>query len=439
MIAPDETHDPQRMSWIETAGEPGTDFPIQNLPFCVFRRRGTNGPARIGVGIGDRILDLRAAVGAGVLKSSRVPADCLAAPILNPLMASGRAAWRDLRKAISALLSSEASREHRNQAAGCLIAMEQAEFVMPAHVGDFTDFYASVFHATNVGKMFRPDNPLLPNYKWVPIGYHGRSSSLCVSGTPVVRPRGQIKPPSAATPTFSACRQLDFEAELGFFVGTGNRLGEPIAIGAAAGHVFGVCLLNDWSARDIQAWEYQPLGPFLAKSFASTISPWVVTLEALAPFRCPAFVRPGDDPQPLPYLDDPDDRQSGGIAIEVEILLDTPRMRSAGHKPHRLARVDFGDMYWTVAQMVAHHTSNGCNLQPGDLLGSGTVSSREPGAVGSLIELTQAGRNPLPLPGGESRGFLEDGDTLIMRARAERDGATGIGFGECRAEILPAR
>jgi fumarylacetoacetase len=439
MMALDETHDPQRTSWIETADEPGSDFPIQNLPFCVFRPRGTHAPARIGVGIGTRILDVAAAARAGLLNSARVPADCLTATVLNPLMALGRPAWRDLRKAISLLLSSGASRDHRDAAERCLIAMDHAEYVMPAHVGDFTDFYASVFHATNVGKMFRPDNPLLPNYKWVPIGYHGRSSSLCVSGVPVMRPRGQIKPASAPAPSFAACRQLDFEAELGFFVGPGNPLGEPIAIGAAADHVFGVCLLNDWSARDIQAWEYQPLGPFLAKSFASTISPWVVTLEALAPFRCPAFARPDDDPQPLAYLDDPADRRSGGFDIAVEILLETARMRRAGQQPHRLARVNFGDMYWTVAQMVAHHTSNGCNLRPGDLLGSGTVSSHEPGAVGSLIELTQAGRNPVQLPGGEARGFLEDGDALIMRARAARSGAAGIGFGECRAELVPAR
>ena len=437
-VALDETHDPGRRSFVETANQPGGDFPIQNLPFCVFRPRGSPTRGRIGIGIGDQILDAGAAAREGLLADAGAAADALLAPTLNLLMELGPAAWRRLRRAISALLSAEAEPHRWHSAAGMLVPMAQAEWMMPADIGDFTDFYASIVHATNVGRLLRPDNPLLPNYKWVPIGYHGRGSSVSVSGTPVVRPRGQTKAPDAIEPRFGPSGRLDFETELGFFVGQGNLLGRPIPIEAARDHVFGVCLLNDWSARDIQAWEYQPLGPFLAKSFASTISPFVVTMDALAPFRVPAYARPAGDPKPLPYLDDAQDQASGGLDIRIGVFLETEKMRRIGQAPHALAQVRYEDMYWTIAQLLAHHTSNGCNLRPGDLIGSGTVSSREPGALGSLMELTQGGRAPLRLPGGETRTFLEDGDAVIFRAHCERDGAVRIGFGECGAVVEEA-
>lgn len=437
-VALDETHDAGRRSWVESANRSGADFPIQNLPFCVFRSRGLPTRGQIGVGIGDQILDLAGAARAGLLAEAGAAADALHAPTLNLLMELGPAAWRGLRRSISALLSTEADPHRRHSAAGMLVPMAEAEWLMPADIGDFTDFYASIFHATNVGRLLRPDNPLMPNYKWVPIGYHGRGSSVSVSGTPVVRPQGQTKAPDADAPGFGPSRRLDFETELGFFVGPGNALGRPVPIGAAGDQVFGVCLLNDWSARDIQAWEYQPLGPFLAKSFASTISPFVVTMDALAPFRIPAYARPAGDPDPLPYLRDAQDQASGGLDIRIGIFLETETMRRVGEAPHALAEVRYADMYWTVAQLVAHHTSNGCNLRPGDLIGSGTVSSREPGALGSLMELTHGGREPLRLPGVETRTFLEDGDAVIFRASCERDGAVRIGFGECRAAIEEA-
>ena len=307
--------------------------------------------------------------------------------------------------------------------------------LLPFDIGDYTDFYASIHHATNVGKMMRPDNPLLPNYKWLPIGYHGRASSIVVSGTPVVRPNGQTKPPESAAPVFGPSKRLDYEVELGFVVGPGNALGKPIAIGKAADHLFGVVLLNDWSARDIQTWEYQPLGPFLGKSFATTLSPWIVTLEALEPFRCPAFPRASGDPQPLPYLSSQADQERGGLDITLEMHLRTRQMK----QPVRLSRASSRDAYWTAAQMVAHHASNGCNLQPGDLLGSGTLSGAAPEAAGSLMELSQAGKAPLRLPNGETRTFLEDGDEVIQRGRCERKGAAAIGLGAAVGRIVPAR
>jgi fumarylacetoacetase len=308
---------------------------------------------------------------------------------------------------------------------------------LPAEIGDYTDFYASVHHATNVGRMFRPDNPLLPNYKWVPIGYHGRASSVVVSGTPVRRPSGQLKDDGADAPSFAPTRRLDYEVELGCYVGPGNALGEPVPIGAAADQLFGFCLLNDWSARDLQAWEYQPLGPFLAKNFASTVSPWVVTSAALAPFRAPVAARAEGDPAPLPYLADPEDAAAGGVGVELEVLLLTEAMRAGGYPPYRLSRSDALDLYWTPAQLVAHHASNGCNLRPGDLLGSGTVSGPEDGARGCLLELTWRGSRPVTLPGGETRRFLEDGDEVILRGMCRRPGAVPIGFGECRGRIVP--
>ena len=316
-----------------------------------------------------------------------------------------------------------------------LIPMNDVEMLLPAEIGDYTDFYASIFHATNVGSMFRPENPLLPNYKYVPIGYHGRSSSIVVSGTPVRRPGGQLKGETDASPAVAPTRRLDYELEVGAFVGTGNVLGVPVDISRAGGHIFGICLLNDWSARDIQTWEYQPLGPFLAKNFATTISPWVVTMEALAPFRCAAFVRPEGDPGPLPYLSSPDDAHDGGIDVNLEVYLSSRQMRGKSMKAMMLSRGNFKDMYWTIAQMLAHHTSNGCNLRPGDLLGSGTISGATRDSVGSLLELTRRGREPLKLPSGEERSFLEDGDEVIMRGYCERDGAVRIGLGECMGMV----
>jgi fumarylacetoacetase len=319
-----------------------------------------------------------------------------------------------------------------------LLPIAECELRVPFAVPDFTDFYTSVFHAENVGRLFRPDNPLLPNYKWVPIGYHGRASSVIASGTSFVRPCGQTKPPDAAAPAFGPCARLDYEVELGIFLGPGNALGSTIPIARASEHVFGAVLLVDWSARDIQAWEYQPLGPFLAKSFASTVSPWVVTLDALEPFRCPAFTRPEGDPPPLPYLADPADRQRGGFDVDVEMHLRSARMRAQAMAPVRLSRGNYRDAYWTLAQMVTHHASNGCNLRTGDLLGTGTISGAAPHSLGSLIELTANGKSPIALPSGESRAFLEDGDELIQRGRCTRAGWVSIGFGEAAAVVLPA-
>jgi len=414
-MALDATHDPALKSWVESANQPGCDFPIQNLPFGIFKRKGAKESPRGGVAIGDQILDL-AALG---IKTG---------PTLNGIASLGRPAWRRLRSQLSKALSTGKANKRFSR---YLLPMKQAELYLPVAIGDYTDFYSGIHHATNVGKLLRPDNPLLPNYKWVPIGYHGRSSSVVVSGTAVLRPRGQIKPPEQDQPSYELTRRLDYEAELGLVVGPGNALGKPIAVGKALDHVFGVVLMNDWSARDVQAWEYQPLGPFLAKSFATTISPWIVTREALEPYRCPAFPRADGDPKPLPYLWDEADQREGGFAIEVEMHLRTQKMKA----PVRLSRASFRDSYWTPAQLVAHHTSNGCNLRPGDLLGSGTLSGATPDSFGSMMELTQGGKNPLALPGGESRAFLEDGDEVIQRARCTREGYATIGFGEARGTI----
>jgi fumarylacetoacetase len=415
----DETHDPGRRSWVESANELGCAFPIQNLPLGIFRRKGKNEAPRGGVAIGDQILDL-AALG---LKTG---------PTLNRLAAMGRPAWRKLRKELSRALSSTTQQKMFSK---YLVPMKRAQLFLPVAIGDYSDFFTGIHHATNMGRMLRPDNPLLPNYKWVPIGYHGRGSSIVVSGTPVVRPSGQTKAPDQPAPSFGPSRRLDYEVELGFVVGPGNRLGQPIPLKNALNHVFGVVLLNDWSARDIQAWEYQPLGPFLAKSFATTISPWVVTLEALEPYHCPAFARADEDPKPLAYLFDAADQREGGYVIEIEMHLRTAKMKS----PVRLSRANFRDSYWTAAQIVAHHTSNGCNLQPGDLLGSGTISGTQPGSFGSMMELSQAGKNPIALPSGESRSFLEDGDEAIQRGRCGREGYATIGFGEARGIVHPAQ
>jgi fumarylacetoacetase len=411
----DETHDPQLRSWVESANEPGCDFPIQNLPFGVFKRKDHLEKPRGGVAIGDQILDL-AVLGIRT------------GPSLNGIAGMGRAVWKKLRKRISRGL---AQKRNRKRWSRYLLPMKQAQLFLPLDIGDYTDFYTGIHHATNIGRLLRPDNPLLPNYKWVPIGYHGRGSSIVVSGTDIVRPRGQTKSADAAEPVFGPTRRLDYEAELGFLVGPGNRLGKSIPIGKALDHVFGVVLLNDWSARDIQTWEYQPLGPFLAKSFATTISPWIVTLEALAPFRCAAFLRETGDPKPLSYLMDEEDQRQGGFDIQIEMQLKTRKM----HSPVPLSRASFRDSYWTAAQLVAHHTSNGCNLRPGDLLGSGTISGATLDSYGSMMELTQGGRNPLALPDGETRAFLEDGDEVMQKGYCENDTHVRIGLGEATGAI----
>jgi len=434
----DQTHDPARTSWVESAqGHP--DFPIQNLPYGVFRVPDDDEPARVGVAIGDGVLDLTACHDEGRFTgAAERAAEACAAPALNLLMAVPAAERRELRRQIADLLSADSPAWRANRRLGdrLLVPRAEVELLLPATIGDYTDFYASVHHATNVGSMFRPDNPLLPNYKWVPIGYHGRASSIVPSGTPVRRPRGQIKPADLDAPTYAPTRSLDYEMELGCFVAGGNPLGDPVPVDRAEERLFGVCLVNDWSARDVQAWEYQPLGPFLAKNFATTVSPWVVTMEALAPFRVPAFRRPPGDPEPLPYLRSEHNSAAGGLDIVVEVFLASARMREAGTPPARLSRGRVADLYWTPAQMLAHHASNGCNLQPGDLFASGTVSGPEREQRGCLLELTWRGAEPLTLPSGETRRFLEDGDEVVMRGWCEREGAVRIGLGECRGVIV---
>lgn len=428
------THDPQLKSWIESANRPGNDFPIQNLPFGVFKKRIGGALAHIGVAIGDQVLNVVAARNEGLFSGiAEEAAEACSDETLNRFMALGTTHWSELRKRLSLLLSDTSEREKTQR---CLVPMNEVEMQLPAAIGDYSDFYASVFHATNVGSMFRPDNPLLPNYKWVPIGYHGRASSLVVSGTPVRRPHGQAKADTESIPTFAPCKQLDYELEVGFFVGQGNALGQPIMIADAEHHIFGLCLVNDWSARDIQKWEYQPLGPFLAKSFATTISPWIVTLEALEPFRCPAFAREPSDPLPLPYLESPVNIIRGGVDLTLEVFIASERMRQLDYAPMRVSRGSFADMYWTMAQMLTHHASNGCNLRSGDLLASGTVSGKTKESRGCLLELTWRGTEPLRLPTGEERKFLEDGDEIIIRGWCERIGAVRIGFGECRGRIV---
>ncbi len=429
------THDPNLRSWVGSANPVGTDFPIQNLPLGVFRRPGEAGVSRIGVAIGDQILDLFQCVQAGLFQdfSEKLQEAC-AASVLNPLMASGQDAVSSLRRRCSELLRQGSQKPDLES--GILVAIAEVELLLPAAIGDYTDFYASIFHATNVGKLFRPDNPLLPNYKYVPIAYHGRASSIIPSDTPIVRPGGQRKLPTETMPSFGPTQLLDYELEVGFFVGTGNPLGQPVAIDQAEEHIFGLCLVNDWSARDIQAWEYQPLGPFLAKSFATTLSPWVVTLEALAPFRCPAFSRPEEDPSPLPYLASSSNTEWGGIDLTLEVWIRSAQMRSTGMAPFQLSCTSFQNMYWTIAQMLTHHTSNGCNLRPGDLLASGTVSGPEPGSQGCLLEITQRGAHPIELPTGETRSFLRDGDEVILRGYCEKPGYVRIGFGECRGIVV---
>jgi len=422
-------------SWVESANIPQTDFPIENLPYGVFER---DGVVSIGVAIGEQILDLRACSAAGLLDelSAETVVAC-ASDSLNALMALGPDHWAPLRRRITEVLEAGSP-----DAQHLALLVSQVDTVMrvPAVVGDYTDFFSSLYHATNVGRLFRPDDPLSPNYKHVPIGYHGRASSIVIGGTPIRRPAGQTKDqakdPGSSMPRFGPSRALDYEMEVGVFVGPGNALGEPIPIRQAKSHIFGLCLVNDWSARDIQAWESQPLGPFLSKSFATSISPWVVPMEALEPFRVPAFQRAEGDPAPLPYLSSPDDQQRGGIDLTVEVHLASKKMREAGVDPLRLSRGNFRDQYWTVAQLLTHHTSNGCNLRPGDLFGSGTVSGPVNDARGCLLELTRRGAELVRLPTGEERKFLEDGDRIILRGYCEREGAIRIGLGECSGTII---
>lgn len=436
MIQLNETHNPDLKSWVTSANNEVTDFPIQNLPFAVFRVKGQQQAFRAGVAIGDQIVDLPAAHQAGVFASDlNSILETLAEPTLNSYMALGQGAWSRFRAALSKALSTGASEQAALES--CLIAQSDAEYTVPAKIGDYTDFYTSINHATNVGKLFRPDNPLLPNYQWIPIGYHGRSSSIEVSGHSFHRPHGQLKAPDAEQPVLAPCKRLDYELEVGIYIGSENQLGHPVKLENAEQHVFGLCLFNDWSARDIQAWEYQPLGPFLSKSFASTVSPWVVTMEALAPYRQP-WSRPADHPQPLPYLDSHDHRNTGAVDMKLEVLIQTAAMKAGGIAPERLALSNFSQSYWTIAQMVAHHSVNGCNLKPGDFFGSGTQSGATPDSVGALLEATVGGREPITLANGESRTFLEDGDTVVLKGWCDTDTAARIGFGDATATVLPA-
>ncbi len=435
-----ETHDINLKSWIESANAPATDFPIQNLPFCVFTRSCTYEKVRIGVAVGDFVLDVYACYECCLFDdesfSIAVTADnyCLD----HSVMKKNKALQSAFRRRLVEILRDDADEETRKNVERNLIPITEAQFYLPAHIGDYTDFYCSIFHATNVGAMFRPDNPLLPNYKFVPIGYHGRASSIVVSGAEITRPKGQNRADENAPPEYVPCRNLDYEMEVGFFVGNGSELGETIPIEEAEDHIFGLCLVNDWSARDIQSWEYQPLGPFLAKSFATTVSPFVVSLEALAPFRTKAFEREAGDPRPLDYLSSEENEKSGGFDINLEVYIQTEKMRDAQEKPFLLSRSNTRDLYWTIAQMLTHHASNGCNLQTGDLMATGTVSGREKDSRGCLLEMTWRGKEPIRLPNGEERRFLEDGDEVIMRGFCEREGFKRIGFGECRGVVAPA-
>jgi fumarylacetoacetase len=418
-------------SWVSSAnGHP--DFPLHNLPLGIFSH--AQQPARSGVAIGEQILDLHRALQAGLFSGqAKQAAEATLGGSLNGFFALGKAHRVALRQRLLELL--DANAQPRPE---LLVPAQECQLLVPAKIGDYTDFYVGINHAENVGKLFRPDNPLLPNYKYVPIGYHGRASTIRASGSPVRRPNGQTLPAGATTPTFGPSQRLDYELELGIWVGPGNDLGEAIAIGQAGEHIAGYCLLNDWSARDIQAWEYQPLGPFLAKNFITSISPWVVTAEALEPFRTAQAPRPAGDPQPLAYLLDADDQAHGALNIELEVLLLTPGLREQGLPPERLTLSNSQSMYWTPAQLIAHHSVNGCQLQPGDLFGTGTLSGALPGQFGSLLEISQGGKQPISLASGESRRFLEDGDEIILRARCARPGFASIGFGECRGQIVPA-
>lgn len=429
MTAIDDTHDATLTSWVPSA-DGHADFPVQNLPLGIFSPPGE--AARAGVAIGDMILDL----GGAAAWLPEAAARTLGHATLNALFALPSADRVALRRRLSKLLTTDT---HRAALEPLLFPAASCAMHLPYAIGDYTDFYAGIHHAENVGRQFRPDQPLLPNYKWVPIGYHGRASSVRPSGVPVRRPVGQRKRSDADAPTFGPSQRLDYELELGVWIGSGNDLGDPISIGEASEHIAGFCLLNDWSARDLQAWEYQPLGPFLAKSFHTGVSPWVVTAEALAPFRVAQPPRPESDPQPLPYLWDEHDQQHGALGVALEVHLSSAAMREGGLAPVRLSAGSAMNLYWTVAQLVAHHAAGGCNLQPGDLLGTGTISGPEDGSLGCLLEISRGGKQVLTLPTGETRSFLADGDEVVLSARASAEGFASIGFGQCSAIVLPAR
>jgi fumarylacetoacetase len=421
----DETHDPSAVSWVQ--GAASGDFPVQNLPLGIFSE--AKGMRRPGVAIGDYILDLASAI--DFLDEDW--REDLAQPVLNAWLSRGVEDHRALRHRLFELLTDE---RYRDDLEVSLIGQSEVRLHVPCLIGDYTDFYVGIHHAINVGKQFRPDNPLLPNYKYVPIGYHGRASSVRASGEPVIRPRGQRKPPEAEVPEYGPSRRLDYELELGIWIGRGNELGQPIPVSEAGEHIAGYCLLNDWSARDLQAWEYQPLGPFLAKNFLTSVSPWIVTADALAPYRIAMPPRPEGDPEPLLYLQDDGDREQGALAIELEVTLSTETMRRAGLPPCVLSRGSAdAAMYWSAAQIVAHHSSNGCNLQAGDLIGTGTLSTERDNGLGSLLEISRGGQVPVDLPSGETRSFLEDGDEITLRAWCEREGAVRIGLGECVGRV----
>ena len=433
-----ETHDLNLKSWVESANDPNTDFPIQNLPYFYYDRFTANG---LGTRIGDYVLDLSRCYEDGLFDGEefheigwRISRGLSGFNLFE----SGLSELTAFRKRLVEILREDVAEPVRRKVERNLFPVSDVRFDVPCFpVPNYTDFYCSIYHATNVGAMFRPDNPLLPNYKYVPIGYHGRASSIVISGTDIKRPKGQNHSDAEKPPVFVPCRNLDYEMEVGFFVGQGNQLGQPIPISEAEKHIFGLCLVNDWSARDIQAWEYQPLGPFLAKNFATTVSPFVVTMEALAPFRTAAFERDAQDPQPLDYLRDEQNQKFGGIDVNLEVYIQTQKMRDENAKPHLLSRSNMKDLYWTIGQMLTHHASNGCNLQTGDLMATGTVSGKSKQERGCLLELTWRGTEPIGLPNGEQRRFLEDGDEIIMKGYCEREGFRRIGFGECRGRISP--
>ena len=441
MTTLNHTHDPAARSWLESANG-HTDFPLQNLPMAVFRRTGSDDAFRGGIAIGNQVLDLGALSTTGVLRGAAQYA-CItcAQGTLNDFMAQGPAFWQALRHALFALLEAGVATAQQQTVRNCLVPQAEVEYRLPARIGNYTDFYTSIHHARNVGRIARPDDPLTANFQWIPTAYHGRASSVVVSGTPFHRPMGQSMVPGAKAPVYGPCARLDYELELGIFIGTGNTQGTTIPLAQTEQHIFGMCLLNDWSARDIQFWEMAPLGPFLGKNFCTSISPWVVSMEALAPFRLP-FTRAADEPQPLAYLDDAGNRAQGVLDIRLDVLIETAQGRAQGrakgHAGTRVSHTSFRHQYWTVAQMVAQHTMGGCNLQSGDLLGTGTISGPTPEEAGAIIEQTKAGREPITLDGGEQRAFLHDGDAVILRGWCEKPGAVRIGFGECRGEVLPA-
>ena len=434
----DHSHSEFARSWVLTANEAGCDFPIQNLPFAVFRRANSAEPFRGGVAIGDQVIDLAVVAQAQCLDGlAHTAAAACAQPALNEFFALGPDAWKALRHGLFELLEKAFYGAKVDALRACLLAQHAVEFTVPTRIGDYTDFYTSMDHARNIGNMIRPDDPLAANFKWMPIAYHGRASSIGVSGQGFNRPMGQAMPPGAKTPLFGPCARLDYELELGIYIGQGNVQGRPIPLEKSEQHIFGMCLLNDWSARDIQFWEMAPLGPFLGKNFCTTISPWIVTMDALLPYR-QAWARASDEPQPLAYLDAATNRAQGALDISLEVLLSTEKLRATGMPPSRLSGTSFKHQYWSIAQMVTHHTSGGCNLQAGDLLGSGTISGPGQGEAGALIELAYGGTKPVTLGNGEQRGFLHDGDAVVLRGWCEKPGFARIGFGECRGEVLPA-